>query len=107
MLFFVPKFGWIVIDCMNFYDVKQFKRATVHDHATGELVTAQYRISKSSWLQGQEHPAIDTVNKRITAITGLDLDTAEELQVVNYGLGGHYEPHFDFARVCLRFIAIH
>lgn len=32
-------------------------------------------------------------------MTGLTTDTAEELQVVNYGIGGHYEPHFDFARV--------
>lgn len=32
-------------------------------------------------------------------ITGLDMDTAEDLQVVNYGIGGHYEPHFDYARV--------
>lgn len=31
-------------------------------------------------------------------MTGLSMDTAEELQVVNYGIGGHYEPHFDFAR---------
>lgn len=27
------------------------------------------------------------------------MDTSEELQVSNYGMGGHYEPHFDFARV--------
>ena len=77
----------------------QLKRATVHNHNTGELVTAQYRISKSAWLQAEEHPVVDAVNKRITDITGLAMETAEELQVVNYGLGGHYEPHYDFARV--------
>jgi prolyl 4-hydroxylase len=40
------------------------------------------------------------VSRRVGDITGLDMDTAEELQVVNYGIGGHYEPHFDHARVC-------
>ena len=31
-------------------------------------------------------------------ITNLNTKTAEELQVVNYGVGGQYEPHYDFAR---------
>lgn len=39
------------------------------------------------------------VSQRVADMTGLTMTTAEELQVVNYGIGGHYEPHFDFARV--------
>jgi prolyl 4-hydroxylase len=71
----------------------------VQNYKTGELETANYRISKSAWLRGEEHHHVDSVNRRVEALTGLTVDTAEELQVVNYGIGGHYEPHFDFARV--------
>ena len=34
-------------------------------------------------------------NKRISDITGLTMDTAELLQMGNYGVGGQYEPHWD------------
>ncbi|XP_068576057.1 prolyl 4-hydroxylase subunit alpha-1b isoform X3 [Cebidichthys violaceus] len=74
------------------------RRATVHDPLTGKLTTAQYRVSKSAWLTGYEDPMIDTINQRIEDLTGLEMDTAEELQVANYGVGGQYEPHFDFGR---------
>ncbi|GAA6092252.1 prolyl 4-hydroxylase subunit alpha-1b isoform X1, partial [Tachysurus ichikawai] len=53
----------------------------------------------SAWLTGYEHPVIETINQRIEDVTGLDILTAEELQVANYGVGGQYEPHFDFGRV--------
>lgn len=77
----------------------RFRRATVQNSVTGALETANYRISKSAWLKTAENEVIARVVQRTADMTGLDMDSAEELQVVNYGIGGHYEPHFDFARV--------
>ncbi|XP_053166409.1 prolyl 4-hydroxylase subunit alpha-3 isoform X2 [Hemicordylus capensis] len=60
---------------------------------------ADYRISKSAWLKDTVDPVIVALDRRIAALTGLNIQPpyAEYLQVVNYGLGGHYEPHFDHA----------
>ncbi|XP_060795464.1 prolyl 4-hydroxylase subunit alpha-1a isoform X3 [Neoarius graeffei] len=76
----------------------RLRRATISNPVTGVLETAHYRISKSAWLAAYEHPVVDRINQRIQDITGLDVRTAEELQVANYGVGGQYEPHFDFGR---------
>ncbi|XP_050980676.1 LOW QUALITY PROTEIN: prolyl 4-hydroxylase subunit alpha-1a [Labeo rohita] len=76
----------------------RLRRATIANPITGVLETAHYRISKSAWLAAYEHPVVDRLNQRIEDITGLDVKTAEELQVANYGVGGQYEPHFDFGR---------
>ncbi|KAL1252392.1 hypothetical protein QQF64_017085 [Cirrhinus molitorella] len=73
-------------------------RATVRDPNTGVLTVAHYRVSKSAWLEGEDDPVIARVNQRIEDITGLTVDTAELLQVANYGVGGQYEPHYDFSR---------
>ncbi|XP_055052055.1 prolyl 4-hydroxylase subunit alpha-3 [Misgurnus anguillicaudatus] len=61
--------------------------------------TADYRISKSAWVKDSTHSVVGKLDHRITMVTGLDVQPpyAEYLQVVNYGIGGHYEPHFDHA----------
>ena len=81
-----------------FYNL-QFKRATVQNYKTGELETASYRISKTAWLRREEAKQVENIYQRVHDITGLNMETSEELQVSNYGMGGHYEPHFDFAKV--------
>ncbi|KAM3875103.1 prolyl 4-hydroxylase subunit alpha-3 [Diretmus argenteus] len=68
--------------------------------ATGEKqATADYRISKSAWLKGLAHSITGQLDQRISMLTGLNVQPpyGEYLQVVNYGIGGHYEPHFDHA----------
>lgn len=38
-------------------------------------------LSNSAWLGAFEHPVVDQINQRIEDITGLDVSTAEDLQV--------------------------
>ncbi|XP_068120789.1 prolyl 4-hydroxylase subunit alpha-3 [Hyperolius riggenbachi] len=65
----------------------------------GKQTEVEYRISKSAWLRDTVDPVIRSMDVRIAAATGLNVQPpyAEHLQVVNYGIGGHYEPHFDHA----------
>jgi len=76
----------------------RLKTATVHNPETGELETAFYRVSKSAWLEDREHKLIASISHKARTAANLTLINAEALQVVNYGIGGHYEPHYDFAR---------
>ena len=77
----------------------RLKRAIVRSPITGKFETAEYRISKSGWLTDREHPSLGYLTSLVKAVTNLSMDTAEEWQIANYGIGGQYEPHFDFARV--------
>ncbi|XP_078483537.1 prolyl 4-hydroxylase subunit alpha-1-like [Ciona intestinalis] len=76
----------------------RLRRATVQNPVTGVLEFAHYRVSKSAWLKDEDHPVIKRVCQRISDVTGLSMETAEELQIANYGVGGQYEPHFDYSR---------
>ncbi|RNA10195.1 prolyl 4-hydroxylase subunit alpha-2 [Brachionus plicatilis] len=76
----------------------KLKRAIVRSPITGQYETAEYRISKSGWLTDNEHPTLRFLTSLLGAVTNLSMSTAEEWQIANYGIGGQYEPHFDFAR---------
>lgn len=87
------------IEIMKELAMPKLKRAIVRSPITGQYETAEYRISKSGWLTDNEHPILKYLTSLVTAVTNLSMSTAEEWQIANYGIGGQYEPHFDFARV--------
>ncbi|ELU09607.1 hypothetical protein CAPTEDRAFT_229373 [Capitella teleta] len=72
----------------------------VGDPAKSKL--SNERISKTSWLWDTEDERIFKLSKQVADITGLSTQYstlhshAEPFQLVNYGIGGQYQPHFDY-----------
>lgn len=58
------------------------------------------RTSQTSWFSEDDHELVARINKRVSEITGLStimrLSHSELMQVANYGMGGHYSPHYDY-----------
>ncbi len=86
------------IEIMKKLAIPKLSRAIVRNPVTGVMETAEYRVSKSAWLTDDEDPILPHLTKLVESITNLTLSTAEEWQIANYGIGGQYDPHFDFAR---------
>lgn len=69
-----------------------------NDKANSEWM---HRVSQSAWVWDSDN-IIRKITRRIEKITGLDTQLkvyasfAEPFQVLNYGIGGMYEPHFDY-----------
>ncbi|XP_065062755.1 prolyl 4-hydroxylase subunit alpha-1-like isoform X3 [Rhopilema esculentum] len=88
------------IDFIKSLAKPKLELARVYDLDTGVIRSAGYRISKSSWLFYEDtplqlHDQLKSLDRRCADVSGLSIDSAEELQVVNYGIGGQYEFHKD------------
>lgn len=67
----------------------------------GVIEKTDARTSKTAWFRYYHHKYLDRMRQHVTDITGLDYSNSEDLQIVNYGMGGHYNPHFDFFMVII------
>jgi len=77
---------------------KKLQSAQVYDMNNGKLTVAEYRISKNAWLYPKKDKVVAKVVKRVGDLANMDVRYTEPLQVANYGIGGNYEAHFDYAR---------
>ncbi|CAF2150266.1 unnamed protein product [Rotaria magnacalcarata] len=55
-----------------------------------------YNKKTDTWLRDEDSPVLVRLSQLISALTNLTMETAEEVHVVNYGVGGYYSPHLDF-----------
>ena len=69
------------------------RRAQVSGAVAG--ATSPGRTSERAWLAHQVDPLVHEIAERIAALVGLPLDHAEPLQVLRYGPGQEYRPHYD------------
>lgn len=69
-------------------------------------MTASYRVSEVAWVKYNDSEIIARVTKRVAHMTGLNMEGSNDFQVVNYGIGGQYEPHYDFAKVTINIVYI-
>jgi len=88
------------IDFIKQLSKPKFEMARAFDDF-GNLVTAEYRVCKSAWLFYEDTPLhlqekLRNIDRRCSDVGGLSIDSAEELQIVNYGIGGQYEFHKDY-----------
>ena len=62
---------------------------------TGNVQVTEGRTGKVSFLPND----VESLQKLSAAITGLSMEHSESLQIVSYGIGGHYEPHVDYFNI--------
>lgn len=60
----------------------------------GNVVT-DTRVSQQVW-QNYTSYIIKSLANIVGAISGFDMQNAEEMQIANYGIGGQYAAHFDY-----------
>lgn len=79
----------------------KLQRAQVVSSLHGRPETSSYRVCKSAWIDNRRYHTINKISQRVEDMTGLDMEFGSDLQVVNYGIGGYYGPHFDFQVVSI------
>lgn len=74
----------------------QLRRSTIVDPVTGKHETIADRSSEGTFFPLNADDFIARLDARIAALMNLPVENGEGLQVLHYGPGGEYKPHFDF-----------
>lgn len=85
-------------ECAELIDTARgrLKRSATFNAVTGENEAHQSRTSDGTYLPTACTPLVARIEQRIADLAGWPLDHAEPLQVLHYGPGAEYKPHYDY-----------
>lgn len=74
----------------------RLQRSATFNAATGQNEAHQSRTSEGTYLPTAMTPLVARIEQRIADLLGWPVDHAEPLQVLYYGPGAEYKPHYDY-----------
>lgn len=74
----------------------KLQRSNVVDRQTGHYEHHPDRTSEGTHFRRGENALIETIETRIACLTGCPVEQGEPIQILHYGPGHEYKPHFDY-----------
>ncbi|GFZ88725.1 2OG-Fe(II) oxygenase [Dyella caseinilytica] len=74
----------------------KMRRSTTVDPISGKHEVIADRSSEGTFFLVNADPFITRIDRRIGEVMNWPVENGEGLQVLHYGVGGEYKPHFDY-----------
>lgn len=74
----------------------KLERSRTVNRASGETELNAARTSEGTYFHHNESPLLSRINARISALLRWPLEHGEPLQILHYGVGAEYQPHYDY-----------
>lgn len=74
----------------------KMRRSTTVDPLTGKHEVIADRSSEGTFFALNADPFIASLDRRISEVMNWPVENGEGLQILHYGIGGEYKPHFDY-----------
>ncbi len=74
----------------------KLERSETVDRESGGTELNEARTSEGTYFFHDASPLLETINRRISHATRWPLAHGEPLQILHYGVGAEYQPHYDY-----------
>lgn len=71
-------------------------RSTTVDPKSGRYEVISERTSEGTFFERGADDFIARIERRLSELMGMPVENGEGLQILHYGVGGEYRPHFDY-----------